>query len=59
MLKFYYNCLTKYMEPHSFELTETDTDSINMGSNAELLAKNVLGLIIKPDMKKNFWILFG
>ena len=39
MLEFYYDCLVKYMKPHSFELTETDTDSIYMALNVVSLAK--------------------
>ena len=37
MLEFYYDCLLKYLEPHSFELTETDTDSLYMALNCPCL----------------------
>ena len=30
MLELYYDCIVKYFKPISFELTETDTDSIYM-----------------------------
>ena len=33
MLEFYYDCLLKYLRPQSFELTETDTDSLYMAIN--------------------------
>ena len=33
MLEFYYDCLLKYLRPQSFELTETDTDSLYMSIN--------------------------
>ena len=33
MLEFYYDCLSKYLEENSFELTETDTDSLYMALN--------------------------
>ena len=33
MLEFYYDCLLKYLRPQSFELTETDTDSLCMAIN--------------------------
>ena len=39
MLEFYYDCLEKYLKTNSFELTETDTDSIYMALNEVTLAK--------------------
>ena len=33
MLEFYYDCLVEYLEPNSFELIETDTDSMYMALN--------------------------
>ena len=33
MLEFYYDCLLKYLRPQSFELKETDTDSLYMAIN--------------------------
>ena len=33
MLEFYHDCIVKYFNPNSFELTETDTDSIYMAIN--------------------------
>ena len=41
MLEFYYDCLEKYLKPNSFELTETDTDSIYMALNEVTLDKCV------------------
>ena len=35
MLEFYHDCIVKYFNPNSFELTETDTDSIYMAINEE------------------------
>ena len=32
-LEFYHDCLVKYLDPNSFELTEMDTDSIYMALN--------------------------
>ena len=49
MLEFYYDCLIKYMKPNSFELTETDTDSIYMAINAESLDD-----CIKSDYKSRY-----
>ena len=46
MLEFYYECLVKYMKPNSFELTETDTDSIYMAINEDSLDK-----CIRPEFK--------
>ena len=39
MLEFYYDCLEKCLKTNSFELTETDTDSIYMALNEVTLAK--------------------
>ena len=33
MLEFFYDCISKYFIEDSFELTETDTDSIYMAIN--------------------------
>ena len=33
MLEFYYDCLNRYLIKNSFELTQTDTDSIYMAIN--------------------------
>ena len=33
MLEFFYDCISKYFIENSFELTETDTDSIYMAIN--------------------------
>ena len=33
MLEFYHDCLVKYLNPNSFELTEMDTDSMYMALN--------------------------
>ena len=33
MLEFYYDCLNSYLKKNSFELTQTDTDSIYMAIN--------------------------
>ena len=49
MLEFYYDCLTKYMKPNSFEITETDTDKIYMAINAESLDE-----CIRPDYKSRY-----
>ena len=37
MLEFYYDCLTLYLNPNSFKLCETDTDSIYMAITSENL----------------------
>ena len=49
MLEFYYECLMKYVNPNSFELTETDTDSMYMAINEESLDK-----CIRPEMKHRY-----
>ena len=36
MLEFYHDCIVKYFNPNSFELTETDTDSIYMAINKKI-----------------------
>ena len=41
MLEFYYDCLHKFLKPNSFELTETDTDSVYMALNEATLDKCV------------------
>ena len=41
MLQFYYDCLRKYLNPNSFELIETDTDSLYMGLNQPTLEQCV------------------
>ena len=45
MLEFYYDCLVRYLNLNSLELTETDTDSSYMALNQDYLDKSV---------KKNF-----
>ena len=42
MLEFYYDCLEKYLKPNSFEITETDTDSIYMSLNEVKCVKEEL-----------------
>ena len=41
IVKYYYDCLVIYLNPNSFELTETDTDSIYMALNEKSLDKCV------------------
>ena len=41
MLEFYYDCLTKYLTSNSFELIETDTDSMYMALNKPTLEQCV------------------
>ena len=51
-LRVYYNCLSKYMKPNSFELT--DTDNIYMAINQESLDK-----CIRPEYKPLYdWEIF-
>ena len=49
MLQFYYDCLTKYLKPKSFELIETDTDSLYMALNQEELE-----MCVKPELLTEF-----
>ena len=49
MLEFYHDCILKYFKPNSFELTETDTDSIYMAIN-----KDTIDECIKETYKKKF-----
>ena len=37
MLKFYYDCLVKYLKANSFELTETDTDNMYVALHTSCL----------------------
>ena len=49
MLEFYYDCLRTYLTDNSFEIIETDTDSIYMAINA-LLSISVSGKSIRRDI---------
>ena len=56
MLEFYYDCLNRYLNKNSFELTQTDTDSIYMGINQsdldQCISKN-----IRIDIRMKFLTL--
>ena len=47
--KFFYECISEYFVENSFELTETDTDSIYMAIN-----KPSIDECIKPSHKSKF-----
>ena len=57
MLQFYYDCLTKYVDPVHFQMIESDTDSMYMafadspvpGHPDDLLRRHV-----RPEMKEEF-----
>ena len=49
MLEFYYNCLTQSLNPNSFELCETDTDSICMA----IITKN-LNAFIRNELREQY-----
>ena len=49
MLEFYYDCLNLYLDRNSFELTQTDTDSIYMAIN-----QSDLDQCISPKYKNRY-----
>ena len=56
MLEFYHDCIVKYFNPNSFELTETDTDSIYMAINKENIDEYI-NQKYKKNMRKKFSLL--
>ena len=56
MLEFYHDCIVKYFNPNSFELTETDTDSIYMAINKENIDE-CINQKYKKNRKRNFSLL--
>ena len=52
MLEFYHDCIVKYFNPNSFELTETDTDSIYMAINEENIDRCINDKYQKNIIKK-------
>ncbi|CAP20727.1 Protein CBG24020 [Caenorhabditis briggsae] len=49
MLKFYYDCIDKYVDRSDFQYIEMDTDSAYMA-----ITDNTLEDLIKPEMKEEF-----
>jgi hypothetical protein len=49
MLQFYYDCIDHYCDRSSFELLETDTDSLYMGLSGPTLAD-----VVRPELKEEF-----
>ena len=56
MLEFYHDCILKYFKPNSFELTETDTDSIYMAINEDTIDECIKETY-KKIRKRNFSLL--
>ena len=53
MLRFYYNCMDRFVDRSDFQYVEMDTDSAYMGLSGPLFD------IIKPAMRKEFFTNFG
>ena len=49
MLKFYYDCIDKYVDRSDFQYIEMDTDSAYMA-----ITGNSLEDLIKPEMREEF-----
>ena len=49
MLEFFYECTSEYFAENSFDLTETDTDSIYMAMN-----KSSIDQCIKPSHQSKY-----